>query len=209
MMNNKIKRNIIDVLKKVIKGKSPRKKERKWMDGFNFDTFVEEVNIWILVLVVGIFGLMDYFLYGSYISKVSKYKEKQYSITALARKIEANREKIRRLSKVKSNKIVLYSRLQALNMVEHILNTNDINYTIFIKSKTFYTPVSRLTTLRAKLGVFKYIPLKIVIKSYPSFGVLLDTIKQLLDVNLIVTGVESIGSRGNSTFDLICRLYVE
>ena len=208
-MDTKFIEKVVSNVKATIKGKASGRKKERLIKGFNFDTFIEEVNIWILVAVVGVFSLIDYSLYKSYISKTEGYREKQYEVSALMRKIDVNKRKIQRLSRVKSNRIVLYSRLQALNMVKHILNTNDVDYTIFIKSKTFYTPISRLTTLKAKLGVFKYIPLKIVIKSYPSFGVFLDTVKQLLDVNLIVTGVESVGSRGNSTFDLICRLYVE
>ena len=180
----------------------------------DIDVFIRNIQWWkimvFLLIVVGI-GYYENNLFSGIKAKI-RYQQDTY--TQLRQKAMKKLELIGRLKRYKSNTIFLLSKLQSLNMIRDILKRQNIDYVLDIErqmavGKSGMINVNDLTATKTKMGIYKYIPLKIIVKNYVDFANLLKTLKLLEKANFILTGVESVTSRNINTIVLVGKLYVK
>ena len=180
----------------------------------DIDIYIRRLEYWKIVLIAVVIVGIYYYGYTSLSNVKQRIQLTNAAYGSYKSKAKEKYSLIRKLSRFKSNTIFLMSKLQTLNTIRDILTRRNFKYIIDIQQQSKVGSsgminVNHLTASSAKMGIYRYIPLKIIVNDYVDFRNLLQTIKLLQQANFILTGVSSVTSRNVNSIILIGKLYVK
>lgn len=180
----------------------------------DIDIYIRRLAYWKIVVVAVILAGIYYYGYSTMLGIKQRIELVNSACQNYRVKAKKKYKLIQKLSRYKSNTIFLMSRLQTLDTIKNILTKRNFKYVLDIEQqarvgRNGMVNVNNITATTAKMGIYKYIPLKIVVNDYVDFANLLGTIKLLQKANFILTGVDSVTANGVNRIILTGKLYVK
>ncbi len=180
----------------------------------DLDIYIRKLEYWKIILIIIILAGIYYYGYTKLSDIKGQIDYKNATYLTYKTKAKKKYKVIEKLSRFKSNTIFLMSKLQTLNTIRNILTKRNFKYVLDIQQQSIIRSsgminINNLTANSVKMGIYRYIPIKILVKNYIDFRNLLGTIKLLQQSNFILTGVSSITSRNVNNIVLIGKLYVK
>lgn len=180
----------------------------------DLDIYLRKLEYWKILLVIIILAGIYYYGYTRISDIKGQIEYKNTTYLTYKAKAKKKYNLIEKLNRFKSNTIFLMSKLQTLNTIRNILTKRNFRYVLDIQQQSMVRSsgminIKNLTANSVKMGIYRYIPIKIMVKNYIDFENLLGTIKLLQQSNFILTGVSSVTSRNVNNIVLIGKLYVK